>query len=360
MDRRRPLGHPAADRGEPVPWRRIRRVLAVRADNLGDVVMLTPALRALRAFLPHARIDLLASPAGAALAPLLPWVTEVITASVAWQQIDATPVDRAAVEKELIERLSAGGYDLMLVFTSPSQSPWPAAYAGLLAGIPLRAVHSTEFGGAAATHWVSSPPDGTHQVDQCLHLLAALGVPPAGRQLELRLTARTAADSPYVLLAPGGSSSSKRYPADRFAKVAEILADAGLDVAVTGAPSETALVESVVDGSGSARVRPLTGLDVPALAAAVTNADAVVCNNSGCMHLADALGTPVVVTYAGTERLIDMQPRFTRSVLLRREVPCSPCRQFRCPYQQECLDVDPGDFAAAALRLMPHREVRRT
>jgi ADP-heptose:LPS heptosyltransferase len=358
MNRPRPRRHPAADRGAPVPWPEIRRILAVRADNLGDVVMLTPALRALRSAVPRARIDLLASPAGAALAPLLPSVTEVIAASVAWQQIDPAPVDRGEAERELVERMRAGRYDLMLVFTSPSQSPWPAAYAGLLAGIPLRAVHSTEFGGAAATHWVSPPPDGTHQVDQCLHLLEALGVPPAGPELELAAIARCAADQPYVLLAPGGSAPSKRYRADRFAQAAKIMAGAGLDVLVTGTAREQGLIESVVHGAGSARVRPLIGLDVPALAAAVGSADVVLCNNSGCMHLADALGTPVVTTYAGTERLIDMGPRFTRNVLLRREVSCSPCRQLRCPYQHECLDIDPGDVAAAVLRLIPHREAQ--
>jgi ADP-heptose:LPS heptosyltransferase len=117
------------------------------------------------------------------------------------------------------------------------------------------------------------------------------------------------------------------------------------------------LTQSIVDGSEHERVRPLDGLDVPGLAAAVAGADAVLCNNSGCLHLADAYGTPVVATYAGTERLIDMAPRTTRSVLLTRTVPCSPCRQFRCPYHQECLDITPEEVAAAALRLVGHKEV---
>ncbi|MFL6143739.1 MAG: glycosyltransferase family 9 protein [Labedaea sp.] len=356
MTRPRPARHPAADRGGPVEWSAVERILAVRADNLGDVVMLTPALRALRRAAPKARIDLLASPAGAAVVPLLPGVAGVLTASVAWQQIDAGPVNRADTERDLVERLRAGRYDVMLVFTSPTQSPWPAAYAGLLAEIPVRAVHSAEFGGAVATHWITPPPDGTHQVDRCLHLLAALGVPPAGPALELRTPAGAGVDDPYVLLAPGGSCPSKRYPADRFGQAAGIVASAGIDVLVTGPPAERELIESVVDGAGSARVRPLTGLDVPALAAAVAGADVLLCNNSGCMHLADAVRVPVVVTYAGTERITDMGPRSTTSILLRQEVSCSPCRQFRCPYRQECLDVDPAVVAAAVLRLVSRLE----
>src|SRR4029079_19510789 len=79
------------------------------------------------------------------------------------------------------ERLTAARYDVMLVFTSFSQSPWPAAHLGLLAGIGTRVVHSREFAGAVATHWVTPPPDTTHHVDRSLHLLEAIGIPPRGR-----------------------------------------------------------------------------------------------------------------------------------------------------------------------------------
>ena len=74
-------------------------------------------------------------------------------------------------------------------------------------------------------------------------------------------------------------------------------------------------------------------------------------NNSGGLHLADAVGTPVVVTYAGTERLGDVAPRAVPSALLQVPVPCSPCRQLRCPFHLECLDVAPRRLAEAALRL---------
>jgi ADP-heptose:LPS heptosyltransferase len=344
--------HPAADLGRPPDWQAVERVLVVRADNLGDVVMTTPALRALRRAAPHVRIDLLASPAGAQVAPLIPAITEVVTVSPSWQQA-GTPrraVELAAEEAELVDRVRAGNYDAMLVFTSHSQSPWPAAHVGMLAGIGLRAVHSTEFGGAVATHWVTPPPAGTHQVDRCLHLLAALGVPSAGPELELVIP-RTDREGPYAVLAPGGSCPSKRYPADRFAVVARRLADAGLAVLVTGAPKEAPLVAAVVTGAAHPRVTPLGEVTVPELAAVIGAADVVVCNNSGCLHLADAARVPVVVTYAGTEAVTEMPPRTTPvAEVLGNPVPCAPCRQFECPYHQECLDLDPEHVAAAALR----------
>lgn len=347
------MKHPAADLGRPPDWQAVERVLAVRADNLGDVVMTTPALRALRRTAPHVRIDLLASPAGAQVAPLIPAVTDVLTVSASWQQA-GTPrpaVELAAEERDLVERVRAGNYDAMLVFTSHSQSPWPAAHIGMLAGIRLRAVHSLEFGGAVATHWVTPPPEGAHQVDRCLHLLAALGVPSAGPELELVIP-RVDREGPYAVLAPGGSCPGKRYPPGRFAVVARRLAEAGLAVLVTGAPKEAPLVDEVVAGAAHARVTPLGEVTVPELAGMIGAAAVVVCNNSGCLHLADAARVPVVVTYAGTEARTEMPPRTTPAAeVLTRAVPCAPCRQFHCPYHQECLDLDPDHVATAALRM---------
>ena len=103
-------------------WQAVRRVLAVRLDNLGDVVMVTPALRALRAALrPGAHLDLLASPAGAALAPLLADIDEVHAVRAVWQDADGRlPLDPAR-ELALVDRLR--GYYSVVIFTSFAQSP---------------------------------------------------------------------------------------------------------------------------------------------------------------------------------------------------------------------------------------------
>jgi ADP-heptose:LPS heptosyltransferase len=190
-------------------------------------------------------------------------------------------------------------------------------------------------------------------VDRCLHLLAALGVPSAGHELELAIPPTDRAPAgPFAVLAPGGSCPSKRYPPERFAVVARRLADAGLAVLVTGAPKEAPLVGEVVAGADHPLVTPLGDVAVPELAGVIAAADVVVCNNSGCLHLADAARVPVVVTYAGTEADTEMPPRTTPAAqVLGRPVPCSPCRQFHCPYHQECLDLDPDHVAAAALRM---------
>ncbi len=353
-----PGRHPGADRGGPVDLAAARRVLVVRADNIGDVVTTTPALRALRAAAPDARIDLLASPAGSAVVPMVPELDGVLVASASWQQLPgAAGADRAA-EQELLDRVAVGGYDAMVVLTSFSQSPWPVAHLGLLAGIGTRVVHSREFGGAVATHWVTPPPDGTHQVDRALHLLAAIGVPHRGRETSLsvpvdahRDAAALAPQHRFAVLAPGASCAARRYPAERFGAAAALLARAGMPVLVAGSERERTLVAEVVAAAAHGDVTPVPPVPLPVFTALIARAAVAVTNNSGGMHLADAVRTPVAVTYGGTERPGELRPRSTPATLLRRAVPCSPCRQLQCPFQHECLDVPPGEVASAALAL---------
>lgn len=341
------------------------RVLVVRLDNVGDVVMLGPALRALRLAWPGTHLTLYASPAGTQVASMLPWVDEVITDSVAWQDASgAVPLDPAR-EQARIERWRAARYDVALVFTSWSQSPWPAAYAAYLAGIPVRAGESKEFGGSVLTHAVPCLPDGVHQVDRNLHLVAGLGVAPAGIDLELHpdQAAHDAAAAalepvgdaagPLVVVAPGASCPARRYPIDRCASVARALVAGGARVVVVGGPNEAELLRDVRTVAGVLDLVGRTPLAV--LAAVIARADLVVANDSGPMHLADAFARPQVVLYSGTELESQWQPRRSPARLLRVDTACSPCHLFTCPFAMECLDIEPATVVAAVHELLASR-----
>lgn len=347
------LRHPAAHRpghGDP-EWAAMGRILVVRPDNVGDVLMTGPVFRALRAAAPEAALDLLASPAGAAAAALLPEVADVVTASVSWQQLDLVP--GADPDADLVADLADRRYDAAVVLTSFSQSPWPAAEVARRAGIAVRVGTSKEFGGGLLTHWVPAPPDEEHQVDRMLGLLAAVGVPSRGHTLHARVP--DAARLPdalvgtrYAVVAPGASCPSRRWPADRFAAVVRGLAGDGLTVAVTGTAKEADLVTAVVGEAGL----PLAGgLGLGDLAALLAGAEVVVANNSGGVHLADAVGAPVVELFAGTETVDQYRPRSTRAEVLTRPVSCAPCRQLVCPFDQECLAIAPDEVLAAARRV---------
>ena len=361
------FAHPAALAGPPIDWGGIDRLLVVRPDNLGDVLLTGPALAALRSAAPHAELDLLASPAGAAAAQLLPEVDETVVARVSWQQIAVTA---EPPDTDLVFRIAARHYAAAVVLTSFSQSPWPAGYALQRAGVPLRAGMSKEFGGTALTHWVPAADDGLHQADRALRLLDGLGVPTAhvpptlhaavpGASRERAAAAVQGAGldaaAPYAVVLPGASCPSRRWPAERFRAAAALLAAEGLPVVVTGPAAERDLVADVA--ARTPGVVALAGaFDVPDLAALLAGAAVAVTNNSGGMHLADAVGTPVVVLFAGTEDEGQYRPRSVPSAVLRVPTACSPCRQFHCPFDLECLAIAPADAARAALRVARHSE----
>ncbi|MEJ2867118.1 glycosyltransferase family 9 protein [Actinomycetospora sp. OC33-EN08] len=348
--------HPAAHRpGVDDPdWTAMSRVLVVRPDNVGDVIMTVPALRALRAAAPQAHLDLLASPAGAAAAPLVAEVDDVVVASVSWQRLPAaaTAEEEADPDADLVATLAARDYDAAVILTSFSQSPWPAALLCRRAGIGIRIGTSKEFGGDALTHWVPAPPDGGHQVDRGLAVLAAVGVPSQGVDLALTVPA---ADRPvpagrYVVVAPGASCPSRRWSPERFATAGRGIAGRGWTVVVTGTAKEADLVARAAAGVPDA-VTLVGELDLAGLADLVAGADAVVVNNSGGAHLADAVGTPVVELFAGTEEVGQYAPRTVPAEVLTRPTSCAPCRQLVCPFDHECLDIAPERVVDAVVRV---------
>ncbi len=347
-------------------WQQIRRVLVVRLDNIGDLVMLSPALRALRHALPAAHLTLMVSPAGNTVAPLLPWIDDVLVWRAVWQDASWTMPLEPIRETELIQELRAREFDAAFIFTSFSQSPYPPAYSCYLAGIPLRIGQSKEFGGSVLSHWVKPRPDETHQVDRNLHLLESVGLELAGSELELHvpLSAQTRADQllseiglgagmPFIVLAPGASAEARRYDVERFAQVTPRLVEqTRLPIVVVGSAREQELFAKLY-ATNTQSVFSLVGkTSVPELAAVIRRSNLVICNDSGPMHIADAFQRPQVVLYSGTEYESQWRPRSSPARLLRCPTDCSPCYLFRCPYHMECLDIPPSEVVNAAIELL--------
>ena len=346
-------------------WSGAKRLLVMRLDNIGDVVMTGPVLRALKENLPGASLTLMASPGGSKAASLLPWVDDVLTWRVVWQDLGRLSLDPAR-ELEMISAMRAGGYDGAVVLTSFKQTPHPAGYACYLAGIPLRLGESKEWGGGVLTDEVSAAPDGLHQAERNLRLVEHAGFRVRDRALGLRVPeeARTsvaslleehglAQGSPYLLLSPWTSAQARNYPTDRFALAARRVAEeTGWPVVVSGTEADRERGRGLLGLLGEPGVDLIGRTDLAGLAALVEGASLLLTSNTSTMHIADALGTPEVVLFAGTELEEQWRPRNAPHRLLRRETSCSPCYAFTCPYSQECLDLPPVEVAEACLSLL--------
>ncbi|MDQ3854937.1 MAG: glycosyltransferase family 9 protein, partial [Chloroflexota bacterium] len=132
-------------------WRSARRVLIVRLDNLGDVLLTTPAIRAVRRALPGAGLTLLASPVGAQAGRLNPDIDRVIVYEAPWVDPWCKLPHDVHREQAMVQELAGQRFDGALIFTSFRQSPLPAAYLCYLAGIPLRVAASVDAPGSLLT-----------------------------------------------------------------------------------------------------------------------------------------------------------------------------------------------------------------
>ena len=336
-------------------WRDARNVLAVRLDNIGDVVLLSPALRAVKSSRADMRITLLASPAGATAARLLPWIDDVIVWRAVWQDVGGRmPLDPDR-ERALIAAIRERRFDAALIFTSFSQTPHVPGYACYLAGVPLRAGEGKEFGGSVLTTELRDAPDEMHQAERNVRLVEAVGYRVSDRRLTIRIddgerrSARELVGArPFVLVHPGASAAARRWPASRYASVVRGLTERDTRVVVVGAELER---QDVLEAAGD-RADALVGrTTLGELAALVELASAVICGNSLPLHLADAVGTPVVALYSGTDLESQWAPRFAPARLLRRETPCHPCYGFTCDIGLACLAVDPAEVIEAAFAL---------
>jgi ADP-heptose:LPS heptosyltransferase len=356
-------------------WADARRILVVRLDGLGDVLMTTPAIRALAGTGRPARreITLLTSPAGAALAPLLPEVDATIVAEPPWLKPgegSSRPADEDAADiRVLAERLREGRFDGAVICTVQSQSALPSAMLCLMAGIPLRLAHARENPYRLLTDWVNDPEPLApvrHEVRRQLDLVATIGATVEDEHLSVRVPAAASRlirdllpamgiqpGDRWVVVHPGASAPSRRYPIDALARVVRALVqEHGVRVVLAGGPEEMDAVAEL-QAAGRPGCVPIAGvLDLAHLAALLAVAPVLIGNNSGPAHLAAAVGTPVVDLYALTN--LQHAPWGVPSRVLAHDVPCKGCLKSVCPLgHHACLrGVAPASVVAATLELL--------
>ena len=352
-------------------WNDADNVLCIRLDSLGDVLMCTPAMRAIREARPGRQLTLLSSGSGVAAAPYIPELDAALAYPAPW--IKASPAREPGADSAMIALLAARRFDAAVIFTSYSQSALPAALLCHLAGIPARLAHCRENPYHMLSDWVADPePEQLvrHEVQRQLDLVASVGWHASSSRLSFsvpegdlcQVRARLAQQGigphqPFVLLHPGASAASRRYPGALWAQVIKGLAQrCAWPLVLTGEAGETALVDDIRDASGVA-VQSLAGqLNLGQLGAAIQLASVVVSNNTGPAHMAAAIGTPLVSLYALTNP--QHTPWQVDSRLLFHDVPCRFCYKSTCPQgHNDCLSkVTPHQVVEAVRSLMWHAQ----
>ena len=347
-------------------WSAARRILAVRLDNLGDVLVTTPAFHAIKASLPGVRVTLLASPVGAQVAELNPDIDDIIVYDAPWMDPWHKLPQDSRREQEMIARIRQQHFDAAIIFTSYRQSALPAAYLCYLADIPLRLAASIDGPGSLLTTRHKHPEHMMHEVERGLDLVGAVGLTTSETDLVLRVPAQAREDvfdlltmrgvdprRPLIVVHAGCSMPARTYPWEMYAGVIDMLIERfDAMVVMTGSDGERELVERIlgrVQADHRQSIVPLAGaVSFPNLCALIEAADLTITNNTGPMHISAAVKTPVIALFALTNPPEQWGPWRVVHRQLYSEVSCRLCYKRICPYGHECLRLVTPEMVVAA------------
>ncbi len=344
----------------------VDRLAVFRALQLGDMLVAMPALRALRTRYPAARMTLIGLPWAADLVARVPWIDEFM-AFPGYPGLPEQEADPAALERFFTEA-RARGFDLAVQLHGRGDIT-----NGVVAQLGARQVagfHPPDRP-PPDPRWFVPWPDTGLESERLMRLPLHLGAAHTGLRLEFPLVPSdgqeldafwdSVGERPqrYVCIHPGARWRSRRWPAQRFAAVADALRERGYVPVLTGSRGDAEALEAFRAQTSTPILDAAERTSLGGLAALLSGARLLVCNDTGVSHLAAALRTPSVVICSGAEpaRWAPIDRR--RHRVLYHEVACRPCTHERCPYGHECaMGVEAESVLAESLRLL-EREVPR-
>jgi ADP-heptose:LPS heptosyltransferase len=337
-----------------------RRIAIFRALQLGDMLCAVPALRALRQACPDAHITLIGLPSAQ---PFVARFPQYVDALMTFPGIAQFPEQQARPQSlpDFYRAARERGFDLAIQMHGSGGESLPIVRklgARRVVGFVPRPDQ-------AAPRRLMPWPDHLPEPLRYTSLMRFLGIPVANEELELPLTAadhgaaldaaRTGSFDPArtVFFHPGARLPSRRWPLERHAAVAAALALDGWTIAVTGSPDEVDLTRALVglvDDAAGGHVVDLGGrTSLGALAALLSRAPLLVCNDTAVSHVAAARGTRSVVVACGSDTRRWAPPDSGLHTVLADYPTCRPCSYHECPVGHPCaLNVQVEQVLAAA------------
>jgi len=333
----------------------VKRVLLLRLERIGDLLMVLDAIGAARAAWPDAEIDLAVGSWNAPIARLIPGIARLEVADVPWLAREGTG-ERWTALRAKARSWRARGYDLVINFEPDIRSN----YLAWLTGAPRRFGYYTGGGGAFLSDATAYDPRQHVAVNARAIVARAAGAtvgggsarhgahtmlqPPAEALARARALLGHA-PRPHVGVHVSGGRQSKQWHLDRFAAVARDLARGrGATIVLTGSAADRPMVDEVARALEGVHVIDAAGdIDLPTLAAVLADLDLLVTSDTGPMHLAGAMHTPVVALF-GPSHPERYGPLAMQQRVIRVDLPCSPCGQVRLPparcrgHVPDCMD----------------------
>jgi lipopolysaccharide heptosyltransferase II len=279
---------------------------------MGDLLMSSPAIRALKESF-SCRITVLTSSMAAGIAHYIPCIDEVLVANVPWVKSDFN--EGSDHYRRLVETIAERRFDAAVIFSVFSQNPMPSILLSFLAEIPLRLAYCRENPYQLLTDWLPDEEPYTtirHQVERDLELVRFVGadtrsdnlsvnVPDSAytSMLEKMKSAGLDTESPWIIAHPGASEPKRLFPPEQFINILKkIAASSGAQIVFTGTAKERPLIDQLRSGVINRSISAAGLLSLEEFMALIDIAPVVLSVNTGTVHIAAALNTPVVVLYA--------------------------------------------------------------
>ena len=335
----------------------IKRLLIRSTNWIGDAIMTTPAVRAIRRNFPDAHISMLAKPWVAPVFAHSPHVDEIVDYDAGGRHAGAPGILRLAKD------LRTQRYDAAILL----QNAIEAAIIAFLAGIPRRIGFDSDGRRLFLTHPVrrTRAIRSIHQTGYYLKILEGAGLSTGSPDLELHLDPAdirrggqllakfsVAPDRPIIGLNPSATfGPAKQWFPERYAALGDRLnQDLDATILVFGGPGDRELGRSITAQMSAPAVDLSGRTGLGEAMALIGRCTAFVTNDSGLMHVAAALNTPLVAVF-GSTNWTTTSPFSHTSRIVRVPIPCSPCMQPVCPLDHmDCMRQVTVDMVAAAVK----------
>ncbi len=335
----------------------LQRILVRSTNWIGDAVMTTPALAALRAHYPQAEIVLLANPLVAELFQFHPSIDRVIIYDRKGYHRGFSGLWRIARE------LRANRFDAAILL----QNAIEAALIAVLALIRKRAGYTTD-GRRLLLNYpvpVTDEDKRCHHTDYYLGLLAQLGITGGNGHLclacshaEQQWAQSVLPDGDVIAINPGAAyGSAKRWLPERFAEVGDALSERyGATILLTGGPGEIEIGRDIAAAMRCQPVNMIGKTSVREMMALLSHSRLLVTNDSGPMHVAAAFSVPIVAVFGPTDHTTT-SPAAENVKIVRKPVDCAPCLLRQCPTDHRCMTaITAADVVAAVTQLLDRAE----